>query len=86
MAVRFCNLSQLKGASKICRQSRIVEKALFSSQDNSTIDFGFKDVNAAEKQNMVKDVFTKVAFKYDVMNDLMSVGAHRLWKDEVDIE
>eukprot|EP00596_Hydrurales_sp_CCMP1899_P004487 CAMPEP_0119034190 /NCGR_PEP_ID=MMETSP1177-20130426/1210_1 /TAXON_ID=2985 /ORGANISM="Ochromonas sp, Strain CCMP1899" /LENGTH=256 /DNA_ID=CAMNT_0006991465 /DNA_START=229 /DNA_END=999 /DNA_ORIENTATION=+ len=32
---------------------------------------------------MVKDVFTKVAFKYDVMNDLMSVGAHRLWKDEL---
>ena len=32
---------------------------------------------------MVKDVFTKVAQKYDVMNDLMSVGAHRLWKDEL---
>lgn len=83
MAARFCTVFSGKGAKKICRQSRIVEKALFSSQDNSTIDFGFKDVNSSEKQNMVKDVFTKVAFKYDVMNDLMSVGAHRLWKDEV---
>jgi demethylmenaquinone methyltransferase/2-methoxy-6-polyprenyl-1,4-benzoquinol methylase len=64
----------------------MVDKALFSSQDNSTIDFGFKDVNASEKQDMVKEVFTKVAFKYDVMNDLMSVGAHRLWKDEVQFQ
>jgi hypothetical protein len=34
-------------------------------------------------QDMVKEVFSKVAAKYDVMNDVMSFGAHRLWKDEL---
>lgn len=49
---------------------------------SSTADFGFKDVQASDKQNMVKEVFSKVAQKYDIMNDLMSAGVHRLWKDE----
>jgi ubiquinone/menaquinone biosynthesis C-methylase UbiE len=49
----------------------------------SRTDFGFKDVDAAEKERMVKDIFSKVAAKYDVMNDFMSMGAHRLWKDEL---
>ena len=48
----------------------------------STTDFGFKTVNKEEKEHLVKDVFTKVAQKYDIMNDLMSLGIHRLWKDE----
>ena len=48
----------------------------------STTDFGFKQVNAEEKEHMVKSVFTKVAQKYDIMNDFMSLGIHRLWKDE----
>jgi hypothetical protein len=54
----------------------VIEKAFFSTESNrsSTADFGFKDVNASEKQNMVKEVFSKVADKYDVMNDLMSLG------------
>lgn len=50
--------------------------------DYSTADFGFKDVNSTEKEKMVKEVFSRVANKYDVMNDFMSAGAHRLWKDE----
>jgi 2-methoxy-6-polyprenyl-1,4-benzoquinol methylase len=45
-------------------------------------DFGFQEVNIEEKEFMVKDVFSKVAQKYDIMNDLMSFGIHRLWKDE----
>jgi 2-methoxy-6-polyprenyl-1,4-benzoquinol methylase len=49
----------------------------------SKADFGFKDVDAAEKERMVKDVFSKVADKYDVMNDVMSFGTHRLWKDDL---
>ena len=49
----------------------------------SKADFGFKDVEAEEKERMVKDVFSKVAEKYDVMNDVMSFGTHRLWKDEL---
>lgn len=45
--------------------------------------FGFKHVNEEEKARMVGDVFTSVASSYDVMNDLMSAGLHRLWKDKL---
>lgn len=50
---------------------------------STTADFGYKDVDASEKERLVREVFSKVASKYDVMNDLMSMGAHRLWKDEL---
>ena len=43
--------------------------------------YGFREVGAGEKQGLVNDVFHKVARRYDVMNDLMSGGLHRLWKD-----
>ncbi|MEQ1940693.1 bifunctional demethylmenaquinone methyltransferase/2-methoxy-6-polyprenyl-1,4-benzoquinol methylase UbiE [Mesorhizobium sp. CN5-321] len=43
--------------------------------------YGFKSVAAGEKQPLVNDVFHKVANRYDLMNDLMSGGLHRLWKD-----
>jgi demethylmenaquinone methyltransferase/2-methoxy-6-polyprenyl-1,4-benzoquinol methylase len=42
--------------------------------------FGFREVDAADKQRLVGDVFRSVAPKYDLMNDLMSFGVHRLWK------
>ena len=45
-----------------------------------TADFGYTDVPRAEKAHRVRAVFESVAGKYDVMNDLMSLGAHRLWK------
>jgi 2-methoxy-6-polyprenyl-1,4-benzoquinol methylase len=54
-----------------------------SSGTAGKTDFGFKDVASQEKERLVREVFSKVASKYDVMNDLMSVGAHRLWKDEL---
>jgi demethylmenaquinone methyltransferase / 2-methoxy-6-polyprenyl-1,4-benzoquinol methylase len=47
---------------------------------NNTTHFGFKTVAAEEKVSMVAGVFHSVAAKYDVMNDLMSLGIHRLWK------
>jgi demethylmenaquinone methyltransferase/2-methoxy-6-polyprenyl-1,4-benzoquinol methylase len=43
-------------------------------------DFGFRLVPKAEKAGLVRDVFDSVARRYDVMNDLMSLGAHRVWK------
>ena len=45
-----------------------------------TVDFGFEKVPVAEKAERVRGVFESVARKYDVMNDLMSFGVHRLWK------
>ena len=47
--------------------------------DNKT-HFGFSEVDTEEKQNLVGDVFRSVASNYDVMNDAMSLGVHRLWK------
>lgn len=51
--------------------------------DDKTTHFGFQDVPEAEKAGMVHGVFSRVAARYDVMNDLMSIGIHRLWKDAI---
>ena len=51
------------------------------SEAPSTSTFGFRDVDAREKVQLVRGVFDSVADRYDVMNDLMSGGVHRLWKD-----
>jgi demethylmenaquinone methyltransferase/2-methoxy-6-polyprenyl-1,4-benzoquinol methylase len=48
--------------------------------DSPTVDFGFKTVDRAEKRTLVRNVFDSVASRYDLMNDLMSLGVHRLWK------
>jgi demethylmenaquinone methyltransferase/2-methoxy-6-polyprenyl-1,4-benzoquinol methylase len=48
-----------------------------------TVSFGYKAVPEAERQGLVNDVFSAVAGRYDLMNDLMSGGLHRLWKDDV---
>jgi len=48
---------------------------------DETTHFGFSTVRAEDKAGMVRDVFDSVASKYDLMNDLMSMGVHRLWKN-----
>ena len=48
--------------------------------DQDTTHFGYKTVNTGDKEAMVADVFHSVAAKYDIMNDLMSFGVHRIWK------
>jgi demethylmenaquinone methyltransferase / 2-methoxy-6-polyprenyl-1,4-benzoquinol methylase len=53
-----------------------------SAADNAT-QFGFRPVNEGDKQDLVNEVFAKVAARYDQMNDLMSAGLHRLWKDDL---
>src|SRR5437588_7533799 len=49
----------------------------------SKASFGYRDVPEDEKDSLVRGVFDRVARRYDLMNDLMSGGVHRLWKDAV---
>jgi demethylmenaquinone methyltransferase/2-methoxy-6-polyprenyl-1,4-benzoquinol methylase len=51
-----------------------------SDTSTDSTHFGYQSVPAGEKADLVKDVFDSVATRYDIMNDLMSAGLHRLWK------
>jgi demethylmenaquinone methyltransferase/2-methoxy-6-polyprenyl-1,4-benzoquinol methylase len=51
------------------------------NRPDETTHFGFRDVPLEDKQTLVNDVFHSVARRYDLMNDLMSAGLHRAWKD-----
>ncbi|MCA0431720.1 MAG: bifunctional demethylmenaquinone methyltransferase/2-methoxy-6-polyprenyl-1,4-benzoquinol methylase UbiE [Proteobacteria bacterium] len=53
-----------------------------SSTGRNETAFGFRTVEPGEKQGLVNEVFSKAASRYDQMNDLMSGGLHRLWKDD----
>src|ERR1700761_9512363 len=71
-----------------CRDSAIAAGALWSgggvdmmNQPDETTHFGFRDVRLGDKQTLVNEVFHSVARRYDLMNDLMSGGLHRVWKD-----
>ncbi|MFW5634738.1 MAG: class I SAM-dependent methyltransferase [Erythrobacter sp.] len=57
------------------------EPASSPSETSETVSFGYEDVTPEEKTRRVGAVFTSVAGKYDIMNDAMSAGMHRLWKD-----
>ncbi|TCM54400.1 demethylmenaquinone methyltransferase [Rhizobium sp. PP-F2F-G48] len=52
-----------------------------SAEGGMETSYGFRRVDEGEKQGLVNDVFHKVAKRYDVMNDVMSMGLHRAWKD-----
>lgn len=52
-----------------------------NTSEPTTTHFGFQDVLDSEKASMVKGVFDSVASNYDLMNDMMSMGVHRLWKN-----
>lgn len=58
------------------------DSAAKSSGETATADFGNQRVAEGERQRLVNEVFTRVADRYDLMNDLMSGGLHRLWKDD----
>jgi len=61
------------------QQDNHQENASKSDNDNTT-HFGYQTVDSSEKESKVASVFHSVAAQYDVMNDLMSFGIHRLWK------
>lgn len=52
-------------------------------QNTTTTHFGFQTVPESTKESLVGRVFSNVADKYDIMNDVMSIGVHRLWKDHL---
>jgi demethylmenaquinone methyltransferase / 2-methoxy-6-polyprenyl-1,4-benzoquinol methylase len=54
-----------------------------AGEDKETAAFGFRKVAAETRQGLVNEVFSTVAARYDLMNDLMSGGLHRLWKDDL---
>ena len=53
-----------------------------SSKQEQSAHFGFRTVESGAKASMVREVFSSVAGRYDLMNDLMSAGMHRLWKND----
>jgi ubiE/COQ5 methyltransferase family len=59
----------------------LIYPCLVSTPPSCTIPTGFQQVPREQKQELVGQVFSSVAQSYDVMNDLMSGGIHRLWKD-----
>lgn len=52
-----------------------------SAEGGMETSYGFRTVREGEKQGLVNEVFHKVARRYDIMNDVMSAGLHRVWKD-----
>jgi len=54
-----------------------------SAGPSKTTSFGFKEVPEDQRQRLVNEVFSEVADRYDLMNDLMSAGLHRIWKDDL---
>jgi len=59
---------------------RVMSRNHHSSTAEKTTHFGFETVSEKEKASRVRNVFDSVASRYDLMNDLMSLGVHRLWK------
>lgn len=78
----FSNASIRLNAAKNLGSSNGSQEQTESVKDSSkTTHFGFKTVAEEDKEHLVKHVFSNVAANYDYMNDAMSMGIHRLWKD-----
>ncbi|AOA62194.1 2-methoxy-6-polyprenyl-1,4-benzoquinol methylase, involved in ubiquinone (Coenzyme Q) biosynthesis [Komagataella phaffii CBS 7435] len=68
----------IKGSLLLNRGLRLYSGMVKDSSE--TTHFGYQTVSTREKENLVKGVFSSVASNYDLMNDIMSMGVHRLWK------
>jgi len=53
-----------------------------NSNSSDTVSFGYEDIDASDKKDRVGEIFTNVAHNYDIMNDAMTGGTHRLWKNQ----
>ena len=73
-------ISQTSQSTSGFDKSAIINPHTAATDGNEETHFGYRKVKKSEKQDRVADVFTSVAKKYDIMNDLMSFGIHRLWK------
>lgn len=63
------------------QQQKLNESAsIMTTPEQPTTHFGYRDVPVTQKRNLVDQVFSSVAGRYDLMNDMMSLGVHRLWK------
>jgi len=84
-----CSIRRRASSSISSDSNSIGRRASFSSTasvtkpEERTTHFGFSEVPLESKEELVSGVFQNVASHYDVMNDLMSGGLHRLWKDEL---
>tara|TARA_B100000686_G_C16802564_1_gene987239 strand:+ start:3015 stop:3839 length:825 start_codon:yes stop_codon:yes gene_type:complete len=63
--------------------SRNMNKKINNNKETIEVDFGYQNVSAEAKPALVKDIFDKVSNKYDLMNDIMSIGVHRIWKNRM---
>ena len=59
----------------------MTDKSTSNNRDQSFIDFGYETIPSQKKEDRVRAVFSSVASSYDMMNDVMSLGIHRIWKD-----
>ena len=73
----------LKIYKSFYRPQRALIRTLTTQTNQQETNFGFKKVKYEEKQTKVNQVFTNVAEKYDIMNDAMSFGLHRVWKNQL---
>lgn len=81
----MCHASAFPSMQRsLTRRTRAVisRKCYSTTKGSTTTHFGYREVPTNEKENLVKNVFSSVASSYDVMNDAMSFGIHRLWKDD----
>ena len=74
-------LEQTFGRSREAGASGRADAGVHAAVDRLATSFGYRDVDPETKSSIVKGVFDKVAGRYDLMNDLMSGGIHRAWKE-----
>lgn len=77
----LCRISSKKYSQISSHEAAGPSSTGTEASGSKTTHFGFQTVPETEKETLVKGVFSSVASKYDLMNDAMSLGIHRLWKD-----